>query len=105
MKKRSNLERQKLIAAFRRSGMGASEFCRKHGIHFTTLYSWMRSRSAKKVSRGFRRVKISPLMGLGEAVIAEIVLADGRRVRLMRGCGREEVGMILEAVESSTGGG
>ena len=50
-------------------------------------------------------MKISPLMGLGEAVIAEIVLADGRRVRLMRGCGREEVGMILEAVASSTGGG
>ena len=105
MKKRSGQERRKLIAAFRRSGLGAPEFCRKQGIHFTTLYSWLRAQRAKPMSPAFRRVKISPLLGLGETVIAEIALTDGRRVRLLRGCGRDEVAMILEAVASATGGG
>ena len=97
MKKRSTQDRRRIIAEYRSSGMSATKFCRKQGIHFTTLYSWMRSLGKRRAASGFRRLKISPLSGLGEAVVAEIMLGNGARVRLMRGIVEAEVGMILEA--------
>jgi transposase-like protein len=100
MKKRSISERRKLIRMFRGSGMSALEFSRKHGIHFTTLYSWMRGEKPVKGSGSLRRVKIegSALIGVGEPVVAEVVLANGARVRLMRGSSEEELSMILKAL-------
>ena len=68
-------------------------------MHFTTLYRWMRSLGSKKAKMSIRRVKISPFSGLGEAVVAEIALGNGTRVRVMRGCGEVEMGIILEAVK------
>lgn len=100
MKTRNTAERRKVVRAFRSSGMSAPEFSRKHGIHFTTLYHWMRSIGKRTALGGFRRVKISesPLMGLGSTVVAEIGFTDGAQVRVMRGCREEELSMILKAL-------
>lgn len=96
MKKREGLNQRKVIAAFRRSGMSAPVFCRKEGIHFTTLYKWMRQAREKKPSIRFRRLKLSPLAGFGESVVAELGLANGTRIRVMRGCPEEELATIVE---------
>lgn len=100
MKTRNAAERRKVVSAYRTSGMSALEFSRKQGIHFTTLYQWMRSMGKGKALGGFRRVKISesPQMGMGSTVVAEIGLTGGAQVRVMRGCSEEELSMILKGL-------
>ena len=105
MKRRTREERQKLIGIFRSSGMSPSVFCRKHGMHFTTLYGWMRELGVKVKGRhGFKRLEISPFIGLGEPVVAEITLPNGTGVRVMRGCAEDELAIILDRVRQPSEG-
>ena len=48
--------RKELLAAFDRSGLSATAFARRHGIHYTTLYAWRRRQA--QASPGFVQVEL-----------------------------------------------
>ena len=48
--------RKELLAAFDRSGLSATAFARRHGIHYTTLYAWRRRQA--QGSPGFVEVEL-----------------------------------------------
>lgn len=73
--------RAQLLAAFERSGLSASAFARRHGIHYTTFCGW-RQRQAK-ASPGFVQVELTApaapvdlLIELGAHVRVRITSAD-----------------------------
>jgi transposase-like protein len=91
-------ERQRYLALYRRSGLSHAQFCRRHELAPTTLGNWKSRLGRKASSVRFQRVRISPLAWAGENAVAELVLAGGVRVRVMRDCPSEQLAGILEAV-------
>lgn len=90
----SGVERRKFLALYRKSGLKRPDFCRRHKIAYTTFCGWER-REGREGTR-FRRVRVSPVGWLDSAV-AEVVISNGVKVRVLRGCAEAELGWILEA--------
>ena len=99
-RRRTSEQCREQLEIYRRSGLKPIEYCRQHGLAYTTLMGWIGSERNKKRLRKksgvkFQRVRISPRVGLGDGMVAEVCLPSGARVRVLRGCGREELEMIL----------
>jgi transposase-like protein len=67
--------RIQLLAAFDRSGLSASTFARRHGIHYTTFCGW-RQRQAK-ASPSFVQVELTT-----PAAPVELLIELGAQARL-----------------------
>ena len=102
---------RKLIAEAARSGTSVREFCRQRGITEPQFYTW-RARLNGKVHGAARRralraekaatfALVSDAPGALDAGI-ELVLADGRRVRIGRGVDETTLRTVLSAVGSAT---
>ena len=71
-------QRVQLVAAFDRSGLSAADFCRQHGIHYTTFCGWRQRQERVDPSPGFVQVELAT-----PAAAAELVLEFGTaRLRL-----------------------
>lgn len=93
-------QRQQLLKQYRQSGMSRPVFCRKQGIGYSTLCAWLKKERASSAGRqGVEAVEVSPLAWMNEPVAAEIGLAGGMRLRLMKGCEDGLVVRLLEWVE------
>lgn len=99
VRRRWNQEaRQQLLASWRVSGKGRREFCAEEGIGYSTMCAWLRKEAGGEAPPPKGTVEVSPLAWMGESVVAEVVWADGRRVRVMRGCPEGVWGRLVEAV-------
>lgn len=99
---------QRIIREAGRSGMSIREFCRQHRLKESQFYWWQhklkmgrqeRSIRGQGVNRGpasFALVSDEP-----EATDAgiELVLGDGRRLRIHKGVDEETLRAVLAAVE------
>jgi transposase len=98
---------QRTIGDAARSGMSIREFCRQRRVKESQFYWWQR----KLKARGQERNK--PISG-GAASFAlvseddasmpaglELVLRDGRRLRISQGVQEETLRAVLAAMESS----
>jgi len=87
---------QIVVSAWRRSGKGISEFAGENGLSVQRLRRW--SERVQGGSSG--KVRFHPVRVLGgESVAIEVVLLDGRRVRVGEGFSSEELGRVLEVLE------
>jgi hypothetical protein len=98
---------QRTIGAAAQSGMSIREFCRQRQVKESQFYWWQRKLKADQQER-----KLSP-GGDGRASFAlvseeagslpaglELVLRDGRRLRISKGVEEESLRAVLAALES-----
>ena len=101
---------RKLIAEATRSGTSIREFCRQRRVTAAQFYAW-RARLNGKVHGAARRRAISAAQAATFALVSdapgaldagiELVLADGRRVRISRGVDEATLRTVLAAVGSA----
>ena len=99
-----------LIAEAARSGTSIREFCRQRGVTESQFYTW-RARLNGKAQVAARRRALSAAKAATFALVSdppgkldagiELVLADGRRVRICRGVDEATLRTVLAAVGSS----
>jgi len=98
---------QKLIVEAARSGNSMREFCRLHGVPESQFYAW-RARLNGKLHGAARRRAIAASKRATFALVSdtpgeldagiELILADGRRVRIRRGVDEQTLRTVLAAV-------
>ncbi len=99
---------EKTIREAARSGLSISEFCRRRHLREKQFY-WWRQRLGKGVAQEMRRrfpgknhasfALVSDQPGALDAGI-ELVLRDGRRLRISKGVDQETLRAVLAAAES-----
>ena len=102
---------RKLIAEAVRSGTSIREFCRQRRITEPQFYAWRARLNGKTQGAARRRALavgkaatfalVSEAPGALDAGI-ELVLGDGRRVRISRGVDEATLRTVLAAVGSAT---
>jgi transposase-like protein len=100
---------QKIIREAVRSGMSIREFCRQRRLKESQFYWWQRRLKAARGEGTRRRVAVhrgaasfalvSDEAGAAEAGI-ELVLGDGRRLRIRQGVEEATLRAVLAALES-----
>ena len=100
----------KAIRDAARSGMSIREFCRQHRLKESQFYWWQRKLKAGRQERTMQRqgssaraasfALVSEEPGATDAGI-ELVLGDGRRLRISKGVDEETLRAVLAAVEPS----
>jgi transposase-like protein len=99
---------ERTIREAARSGVSISEFCRQRKVKESQFY-WWRRRLRESVERAMRRQNpernqasfalVSDQPGAWDAGI-ELVLGDGRRLRISKGVDEETLRAVLAAVGS-----
>ena len=100
---------RRLIAEAARSGTSIREFCRQRQVTEPQFYAW-RARFNGKVHGTARRRALATAKGATFALVSdapealdagiELVLADGRRLRMRRGVDEQTLRTVLAAVGS-----
>ena len=91
---------QIVVSAWQRSGKRVSEFARDYGLTPQRLRRW----SERVQDESSEKVRFHPVRVLGgergvERVAIEVVLLDGKRVRVGEGFSSEELCRVLEVLE------
>jgi hypothetical protein len=99
---------QKAIREATRSGISIREFCRRHRLRESQFYWWQRKLKAGWDERTARRpgvngnrasfALVSDEPGAADVGI-ELVLGDGRRMRIRQGVDEETLRAVLAALE------
>jgi|SRR5208337_188526 len=99
---------QRTIREAVRSGMSIREFCRQRRLRESQFYWWQGKLKARREERGVRRPRVgrnqasfalvSDEAGATDAGI-ELVLGDGRRLRIRQGVEEETLRAVLAALE------
>jgi transposase-like protein len=97
---------QKTIREAARSGLSIREFCRQHKLHESQFYWWQRKltvarqtpRSRKQAGATASFALISEEPGTTDAGI-ELVLGDGRRLRIAKGVDEATLRSVLAVVQ------
>ena len=98
---------QKTIREAARSGMSIREFCRRRKLKESQFYWWQRRLKQTRQQRKVRKpgdhgpasfALVSDESGATDAGI-ELVLGDGRRLRISKGVDEETLRAVLAAVE------
>ena len=102
---------RKLIAEAARSGISVREFCRQRRVTEPQFYAW-RARLNGKAHGAARRRALSAGKAATFALVSdapgaldagiELVLADGRRIRISRGVEEATLRTVLSAVGSAS---
>jgi transposase len=105
--RRTRQEVRQLVSAFPASGLGAREFCQRHGLALSTLRrNLKRQRQAQgRAEPGVRlvavKLKATPESTAPPAALAalEVVLAGGRRIGVAPGFDEVTLGRLVRALE------
>lgn len=104
--RRSALAIQQLVEEFVESGLGASEFCRRHGVVLNTLNRYLRKRreagSAGAGCGALVAVELSgasPLPGQDTSSALAVVLCAKRRIEVGRGFDAATLARLVTVLE------
>lgn len=96
---------QKTIREAARGGLSIREFCRQRKLHESQFYWWQRRlatrqapKSRKPASRPASFALVSDEVAATDAGL-ELVLADGRRLRIGKGVDEDTLRAVLAALE------
>jgi transposase len=99
---------QRTIAEAARSGMSIREFCRRRRLRESQFYWWQRKLKARRQERnkptssgGAASFALVSEDGASMPAGLELVLRDGRRLRISQGVQEETLRAVLAAMESS----
>jgi hypothetical protein len=102
--RRTRQEVRQLVSAFPASGLGAREFCQRHGLALSTLRrNLKRQRQAQgPPETGVRlvavKLKATPAPAAPPAAL-EVVLAGGRRIGVAPGFDERTLGRLVRVLE------
>ncbi len=99
---------QRTIWDAARSGMSIREFCQQRRLKESQFYWWRHKLKASRQGRnkpissgGAARFALVSEDGVSMPAGLELVLRDGRRLRISQGVQEETLGAVLAAMESS----
>ena len=96
---------QRTIGDAARSGMSIREFCRQRRLRECQFYWWQRKLKARRSKPGAQDQTASFALvsenGMDTPAGLELVLRDGRRLRISQGVQEETLRAVLAAMESS----
>lgn len=96
---------QRTIGDAARSGMSIREFCRQRRLKKSQFYWWQRKLKAQRQERtssgGTASFALVSEDGASMPAGLELVLRDGRRLRISQGVQEETLRAVLAAMESS----
>jgi transposase-like protein len=92
-------EWRRRVGDWRRSGLGVSAFCRRHGLALNSFYAWRRILA----QRDAEQADFIPVRLLAEDHSAdgalEVLLASGRRLRVAPGFDAGTLRQLLSVLE------
>jgi hypothetical protein len=98
---------QKTIGDAARSGMSIREFCRQRRLKDSQFYWWQRKLKASRQERSKAGIQDRAASfalvsedGMDMPAGLELVLQDGRRLRISQGVQEETLRAVLAAIES-----
>ena len=104
-RRRSALAIQQMVEEFVESGLGASEFCRRHGVVLNTLNRYLRKRrEAGSAGAGGTLVAVeltgvSPTQGQDMSRVLAVVVGSGRRIEVGAGFDAPTLARLLSVLE------
>src|SRR5664279_782201 len=105
-RRRSALAIQQMVEEFVESGLGASEFCRRHGVVLNTLNRYLRKReeagSAGAGGGALVAVELSgasPLPGQDTSSVLAVVLNSKRRIEVGKGFDAATLARLVNVLE------
>ena len=113
VRRRGRAEIARVAGSYRASGLGRSEFCRRHGLALSTLNRHLQRqfeedacRDSDVVGRGaLVEVKladvVSPVSSLDRAASLKVLLSNGRRVEVGDGFDDQTLRRLVAALERS----
>src|SRR4051794_23258575 len=89
------------IAQWRTSGLSVRDFCARHGLATPSFYAWRRTlqQRAAAAAPAFVAVQVVADAPPAPASVLELVLADGRIVRVAPGFDAATLRQLLTALE------
>ena len=113
VRRRGRAEIARMASSYRASGLGRSEFCRRHGLALSTLNRYLQKqfeeearRDSDVVGRGpLVEVKLaeveSPVCNVERPVSLKVLLANGRRVEVGDGFDDQALRRLVAVLERS----
>jgi hypothetical protein len=106
--RRTRQEVRQLVSAFPASGLGAREFCQRHGLALSTLRRNLKRRREAQgpPETGVRLVTVKvkgkpePVTPPAARAALEVVLAGGRRIGVGPGFDEGTLGRLVRALEA-----
>ena len=90
-----------MVEAWRRSGASLSTFARRYGVHGTRIARWASRLASPRSAVRFHPVRVVAAAGRvrpgGDAI--EVVLTDGRLVRVPPGFAPEDLHQVLRVLD------
>ena len=96
---------QKTIREAARSGLSIREFCRQRKLHESQFYWWQRRLATRQAPKSRKPASGPTSFALVSDEVAatdaglELVLADGRRLRIGKGVDEDTLRAVLAALE------
>lgn len=89
-----------VLARWKRSGLSVRNFCRAEGLNSGTFYWWRREWNRRdRPQPAFLPVRILPEQGEPASGNIEVVLANGRSVRVSAGFDPQTLVRVVELLE------
>jgi hypothetical protein len=106
----SPTEISKVLARYRRSGLGVVQFAQEHGIPPGRLHYWIyqkgrtRPRQSLRASISkpvFQELEVATMLPVGDGWVAEVNLPGGLAVRFSQKATAEWIGSMVQALRRS----
>lgn len=106
----SPAEISKVLARYRRSGLGAVQFAQEHGIPPGRLHYWIyqKGRTRPRQSLGtsvskpvFQELNVATMLPVVDGWVAEVNLPGGLAVRFSQKATAEWIGSVVQALRRS----
>ena len=97
---RSESQRRKAVARWRRSGLSAAEFAESLGVSVHTLYAWS-ARARREGPKLVELVATPPDVRPRGDEVVEVALRNGRVLRAPLSVDDERLGLLIKLAESA----
>ena len=113
VRRRSRAEIARVASSYRASGLGRSEFCRRHGMALSTLNRHLQRQFEEEARRDIEVVGRGPLgevklaegvnpgCNVDRAVSLKVLLSNGRRVEVGDGFNDQTLQRLVAVLERS----
>jgi transposase-like protein len=93
---------QRWIHKWQTSGLSVSAFCARYQLAQPSFYAWRRQlRQRQRPNTGFVPVRVLPTREPAAEQLLELLLADGRRLRVPAGFDAATLRQLLAVLEES----
>lgn len=103
-KRYTQKEQNLWLERWRTCGQSTAQFAARHGLNVSSLYRWREAARNKQESASarsapaFTEIRVRKAQQPADAGVIEVLLSDGRCVRMAGAVEREQLRMVLEVL-------